>query len=241
MNNLNDEINSMLSGSVAGQIKFEGGGSNVTITPTLETGTKIADFTVGETSGELFAPTPESPVEYTAGDNITIEDGVISATDTTYTAGDGISTENGVISATGGGGGQTQLLTPVSATNDWNYFIPFANRYNQYIRSTSGYEGSCLLINYDFEVGKTYKISFDYTNTLTNFNNDYPWRFDVSNDFTFDFNVGAGTSNLPKTATTQHCEYQFTPNSNIAYLRFFQAGASASALNYFANFTIEEI
>ena len=81
MNNLNDEINSMLSGSVAGQIKFEGGGSNVTITPTLETGTKIADFTVGETSGELFAPTPESPVEYTAGDNITIEDGVISATD----------------------------------------------------------------------------------------------------------------------------------------------------------------
>lgn len=36
----------------------------------------------------------------TAGDNIQIEDGVISATDTTYTAGDGISIENGVISNT---------------------------------------------------------------------------------------------------------------------------------------------
>ena len=36
--------------------------------------------------------------EYTAGDNITIEDGVISATDTTYTAGDGISITNNAIS-----------------------------------------------------------------------------------------------------------------------------------------------
>ena len=39
---------------------------------------------------------------YTAGDNIQIVDGVISATDTTYTAGDNISIENGVISASGG-------------------------------------------------------------------------------------------------------------------------------------------
>lgn len=37
---------------------------------------------------------------YTAGDNITITDGVISATDTTYTAGDNITINNGVISAT---------------------------------------------------------------------------------------------------------------------------------------------
>lgn len=34
--------------------------------------------------------TIEPGTEYTAGDNITIEDGVISATDTTYTAGPGI-------------------------------------------------------------------------------------------------------------------------------------------------------
>ena len=38
---------------------------------------------------------------YTAGSNITINNGVISATDTTYTAGTGISISNGVISATG--------------------------------------------------------------------------------------------------------------------------------------------
>ena len=36
----------------------------------------------------------------TAGDNIQIENNVISATDTTYTAGTGISIENGVISNT---------------------------------------------------------------------------------------------------------------------------------------------
>lgn len=226
------------SGTLRGVLgRGGGGGSNVTITPTLTQGTKIADFNTGDTEGSLYAPTPQ---EYTAGDNVTIENGVISATDTKYTAGDNITIENGVISATGGGG-QTQLLTPVSATNEWNYFVPFENRYNQYIRSTSGYEGSCYLINYNFEVGTTYKISFDYTNTLTNFNSDYPWRFDVSNGFAFDFNVGAGTSNLPKTATTQHCEYQFTANSNIEYLRFFQAGASANASNYFKNVTIEEV
>ena len=39
---------------------------------------------------------------YTAGDNIQIVDGVISATDTTYTAGDNITISDGVISASGG-------------------------------------------------------------------------------------------------------------------------------------------
>lgn len=42
-------------------------------------------------------------IAYTAGDNIQINDGVISATDTTYTAGENITIEDGVISATGGG------------------------------------------------------------------------------------------------------------------------------------------
>lgn len=94
-------IDDMLSGSVAGNIKVEtSGGSIVTITPTLESGTKIADFTIDETSGVLYAPTPESPIVYTAGDNIQIsEENVISATDTTYTAGDNITIENNVISA----------------------------------------------------------------------------------------------------------------------------------------------
>ena len=41
---------------------------------------------------------------YTAGDNITIVDGVISAKDTTYTAGDNITIVNNVISAIGGSG-----------------------------------------------------------------------------------------------------------------------------------------
>lgn len=38
------------------------GGDTVTITPALESGTKIADYTIGEdTSGSLYAPTPETP------------------------------------------------------------------------------------------------------------------------------------------------------------------------------------
>lgn len=46
-----------LSGSIAGG---GGGGSEVTITPTLQSGTKIADYTIDETSGSLYAPTPEA-------------------------------------------------------------------------------------------------------------------------------------------------------------------------------------
>ena len=42
----------------------------------------------------------DTDTTYEAGANITIENGVISATDTTYTAGDNITIENGVISAT---------------------------------------------------------------------------------------------------------------------------------------------
>lgn len=34
-----------------------GGGSTVTITPTISTGTKIADFEIDGTAGELYAPT----------------------------------------------------------------------------------------------------------------------------------------------------------------------------------------
>lgn len=48
-----------LSGSIAGG---GGGGSEVTITPILQSGTKIADFTIDEESGSLYAPTPQGGV-----------------------------------------------------------------------------------------------------------------------------------------------------------------------------------
>lgn len=123
---LNGVIDEMLSGSVAGNIRFEsaGGGSNVTITPTLESGTKIADFTIDQESGELYAPTP---LEYTAGDNISINDGVISATDTTYTAGDGISIEDGVISALSSG----IDITEITFTQD-NNIITLSESFRNY-------------------------------------------------------------------------------------------------------------
>lgn len=37
-------------------IKGAGGGSTVTITPTLDDGVKVADFTIGEDSGSIYAP-----------------------------------------------------------------------------------------------------------------------------------------------------------------------------------------
>lgn len=50
----NIDFTGSLSGSIAGG---GGGGSEVTITPTLQSGTKIADYTIDETSGSLYAPT----------------------------------------------------------------------------------------------------------------------------------------------------------------------------------------
>lgn len=61
-----------LSGSIAGG---GGGGSEVTITPTLTSGTKIADYEINSTPGELYAPTPES---LTAAAPLDITSGVIS-------------------------------------------------------------------------------------------------------------------------------------------------------------------
>ena len=46
------------SGTLAGSIADSGGGgSTVTITPTLESGTKIADYSIDGDSGSLYAPT----------------------------------------------------------------------------------------------------------------------------------------------------------------------------------------
>ena len=47
---------------------------------------------------------------YTAGDNITITNDVISATDTKYTAGSNITIENNVISSTSGGGDMAKAI-----------------------------------------------------------------------------------------------------------------------------------
>ena len=52
-----------LYGEIAGRIGIEGGGggsSEVTITPVLTEGTKIADYEIDGTLGELYAPDPEA-------------------------------------------------------------------------------------------------------------------------------------------------------------------------------------
>jgi hypothetical protein len=140
-------IEEMLSGSVAGTINFEsGGGSNVTITPTLESGTKIADFTIDENEGALYAPTPEPPIEYTAGANIQIsEENVISATDTTYTAGNNITIDNGVISASGGSG--LNYSTDEQMVGTWINGKPiYQKTFNVNISLTSGWTETNLYI-----------------------------------------------------------------------------------------------
>ena len=88
-----------------------GGGSEVEITPTLSSGTKLADYSIDGVSGEIYAPeaveVETAPV--IAGSGISITDSssgiVISCTasggGSTYTAGEYISIENDEISVTG--------------------------------------------------------------------------------------------------------------------------------------------
>lgn len=68
----NIDFTGSLSGSIAGG---GGGGSDVTITPSLQSGTKIADYTIDDTPGVLYAPTPTS---LTAQLPLSISDNVIS-------------------------------------------------------------------------------------------------------------------------------------------------------------------
>lgn len=62
----NIDFTGSLSGSIAGG--GGGGGSEVTITPTLESGTKIADYTIDDTTGSLYAPTPPVVPEHIVTD-----------------------------------------------------------------------------------------------------------------------------------------------------------------------------
>lgn len=82
------------------------------------------DFAEVATSGSYndLLDKPSIP-NYTAGDNVTIENGVISATDTTYTAGSGISITNGVISATGETGAQPIYFDFTKNLIDKNHFV----------------------------------------------------------------------------------------------------------------------
>lgn len=94
-----------VSGDIVNQIP------TVEITPTLSSGTKLADYSIDGVSGEIYAPeTVEvETAEVSAGSGISITDTgsgiVISCTvsggGSTYTAGDYISIENDVIAVTG--------------------------------------------------------------------------------------------------------------------------------------------
>ena len=80
-------------------IYAEEGGSDVSITPRLQNGTKVADYEIDGQTGSLYAPTP---VSYTPGDNVQISNqNVISATDTTYS--DFAGSAHGLVPAVGSG------------------------------------------------------------------------------------------------------------------------------------------
>lgn len=121
-----------LFGEVAGQIGFNGGGSTVTITPTYSSGTKLADFTIGETSGAIFVDLSNyltkseiASAYFTKGEVNTMLLADRQYEDLTFqrrdemsiyqpklTAGENITIdENNVISASGGGGGALDLPT----------------------------------------------------------------------------------------------------------------------------------
>ena len=67
-----DELYGMIE-DLKKQIAAGGGGDDVTITPALESGAKIADFTIGADEGTLYAPASIMPVWYSESER---EEGV---------------------------------------------------------------------------------------------------------------------------------------------------------------------
>lgn len=70
----------------------------VTIRMILNNSVTVAEYTAGSNISIDNGVISATDTTYTAGANVSINNGVISATDTTYTAGTGISINNGVIS-----------------------------------------------------------------------------------------------------------------------------------------------
>lgn len=80
----------------------EGGGSEVTITPTISTGTKIADYSIDGTTGELYAPSGGG-----GGSTVVITPTVSTGTKIADYSIDGVS--GALYAPSGGSGGGTQL------------------------------------------------------------------------------------------------------------------------------------
>ena len=229
---------SALEGYVEGMINLGGGGgggSNVTIEPTLETGTKIADYTVDETSGELYAPTP---VTYTAGENVQIsEQNVISATDTTYSAGDGISINNGVISATGGGANITikpcyaefvatwknSYIDTLIGQTDWEMELDFYINSYQNNGAILGNTNSSSRIHLTMYNDRWYtsngssEINFSYDGMTITGRHTFIWNRISDRKILYD-NVEVGTCNG-------------TENGDITILLNYRAGADKCYLS----------
>lgn len=182
------------------------------------------------------------------------------------------STSSKWINATGGSGGSTVTITPAynsglkvadysidgvsgsiyyplsdiiymySINTSSLIFSPVDESYSFFITPAGGYEGMTCKIDYDFIPNSTYKISFDFTNKATSFNALYPWRFEVTNSVVTSYNVTVGTSNLPKTATTESVEFTFTATSEDMYLVFYLSSISGNPIEEsFNNLVIEQV
>lgn len=125
------------------------------------------DFAEVATSGSYndLLDKPSIP-NYTPGDNITIENGVISATDTTYTAGPGISITNGVISATGETETQPIYFDFTKNMIDKNHFVcPISSTKNINNGLTFNVATDYFELNkYLYGVNMAYEIDIDSLN-----------------------------------------------------------------------------
>lgn len=138
------------------------------------------DFSEVATSGSYndLLDKPSIP-NYTAGDNVTIENGVISATDTTYTAGPGISINNGVISATGETETQPIYFDFTKNMIDKNHFVcPISSTKNINNGLTLNAATDYFELNkYLYGVNMAYEIDIDSLNIQDTTRQNVLFRF----------------------------------------------------------------
>lgn len=123
-------------------------------------------------------------------------------------------------------------------TNDQAYFKDNKLNFMLPIKTTTGYEKYSIEFD-DFEIGKTYRLSFDWQSDVTIFANKYSWGFNFAEELAKETSMPV--YEIQKNNDLQHFEVDITANQNFLYLQFLLSDISATGASGTININNLEI
>lgn len=153
-----DELYGMID-DLKKQIAAAGGGDEVTITPAAESGAKVADYTIGETEGSLYAPNVIGVCDY---DNLIVPTTALSE-QVNYTA-----TEDCYFWLSFKNAANTDASVAINTKNAYGIYGPAMTQY----KSFPLLKGDTITsVGLQFDQYTTYRVyKVKYSNTATNSN-----------------------------------------------------------------------